>query len=255
MKTLLVTAMLTLVVLLGGCATDPASDIPENLRKASSFNADLGLGYMRQGKFEVALKKLQTALKQNPYNGEAHQYIAVLYQTLGERNKAGEHYAQALELMPDNVFLKNNYGVYLCGEGRFDESRRYFHEVLSDPLYKNKPQVYENIGICALEQGNVKLAEENFQKTLTMAPRSAKSLLGMAELKFDEGKFRAARDYLYQYLQVAPQTPASLWLGILLARQTGNYNRIASYSILLKGKFPQSEEAAKLKKMEAAGKI
>ncbi|HID49185.1 MAG TPA: type IV pilus biogenesis/stability protein PilW [Chromatiales bacterium] len=253
MKTLIVTAMLTLVVLLGGCAT--ASDTPENLRKASSYNTELGLGYMRQGKFDVALKKLQTALKQDPYNGEAHQYIAVLYQTLGERNKAGEHYAQALELMPDHVVLKNNYGVYLCSTGRYDESRKYFREALSDPLYKNKPQVYENIGICALEQGNVRLAEENFQNALAMAPRSAKSLLGMAGLKFDEGKFRAARDYLYQYLQVAPQTPASLWLGILLAKQAGNENRIASYSILLKGKFPRSEEAAKLKRMEAAGKI
>lgn len=255
MKALFLTGILALVVSLGGCATDPASEIPENLQKASQFNTELGLGYMRQGKFEVALKKLQTALQQNPYNGNAHQYIAVLYQTLGEQDKAGHHYAQALELMPDNIFLKNNYGVYLCGEGKFDESRKYFREVLADPLYKNKPQVYENIGICAFEQGNVKLAEENFQKALAMSPRSAKSLLGMAELKFDEGKFRVARDYLYQYLQVAPQTPASLWLGILLAKQTGNYNRIASYSILLKGKFPQSKEAAKLKKMEAAGKI
>jgi type IV pilus assembly protein PilF len=255
MKVRLIVTMLGLVVMLAACVSDPSTEFPENMRKASSFNSELGLGYMRQGNYDAALKKLQTALEQNPNNGDAQQYIAVLYQTLGERKKAREHFERALELMPDNLFLKNNYGVFLCEEKKFDESRVYFKEVLADPLYKNKYQVHENIGLCALSQGNISLAEQNFQSALNMAPRSAKSLLGMAQLNFDQQNFRKSRDYMYQYLQVAPQIPASLWLGILLAKQSNNNNRIASYSILLKGKYPNSEEAAKLRKMEAAGKI
>jgi type IV pilus assembly protein PilF len=255
MKSSLFIGLLGLVLLVGACTSSPDTDFPEDIKKASTFNAELGLGYMRQGKYDAAMKKLQTSLQQNPYNGEAHQYIAVLYQTLGERKKAEYHFERALQLMPDNIFLKNNYGVFLCEERKFDESREYFEEVLADPLYKNKYQVYENIGICALSQGNITLAEKNFQKALNISPRSAKSLLGMAQINYDQQNFRVARDYMYQYLQIAPQTPASLWLGILLAQQSGNYNRIASYSILLKGKFPNSEEAAKLRKMEAAGKI
>lgn len=255
MKISQILTIFTLTVWLAACVSDQTRDSTEKLKQASVYNAELGLNYMKQGRYESASKKLKTAVQQDPENGNAQHYLAILYQTLGEREKAEKHFELAMEELPKDMFLMNNYGVFLCEGKKYTEAREYFDRVLADPLYKNKNQVYENIGLCAQSQGNIKLAEEYYKKTLRVAPQSAKSLLGMAQLSFDRQEFKESRNYLYQYLQVASQTPASLWLGILLAKQSGNKNRIASYSVLLKGKYPDSEETAKLKKMEAAGKI
>ena len=77
----------------------------------------------------------------------------------------------------------------------------------------------------------------------------------MAQISFDQQKYAVSRKYFYQYLENARHTPASLWIGILLENQSGNKNRVASYVVLLKGKYPDSEEAELLKKMQASGQL
>ena len=107
----------------------------------------------------------------------------------------------------------------------------------------------------AQAQGDISKAEENLKFALRLNPQSPKSLLAMAQLSFDKQKYATARKYYYDYLENSRQSPESLWLGILLENRSGNKNRMASYKVLLKGKYPDSKEAALLKKMEASGQL
>ena len=237
-------------LLFTACASEPYRN-EEKLKEASKYNADLGLAYLRQGRNAIAMTKLSKAIEQNEDNAEAHHYIAELYRRLGKMEESEKHFKKALELTPNDSMLQNNYGVFLCQQEKYKEARVLFLTVLNDPLYKAKWQVYENIGLCAKLKGDVKTAGKYLHKALRANPRAAKSYLALAQINFDNQDYAAARKYYYKYLEFGRQNPASLWLGILLERRSGNHERVASYSVLLKGKFPDSKEAALLRKMEA----
>ena len=254
MKNRLVYFVVVITLLLSACVSDPQRD-DKDLNDASNFNAQMGLEYIKQGRYDVALDKLKKAVEQDPDNAVAQHYIAVLYQQLGEFDKAESHFHQALELTPENSDLLNNYGVFLCNAKKYQQAYPYFDKVLKDPLYPAKGSVYENVGLCAQAQGDISRAEENLKFALRLNPQSPKSLLAMAQISFDKQKYSTARKYYYEYLENARQSPESLWLGILLENRSGNKNRMASYKVLLKGKYPDSKEAALLRKMEASGQL
>ena len=245
---------ITIALFVSACVSEPHRE-KEDLNDASDYNAQLGLAYINQGRYDVALSKLKKAIEQNPDNAVAQHYIAELYRRLGEFEKAERHFKLALDLTPKNSALLNNYGVFLCDAKRYNDAYIYFDKVLKDPLYPAKGSVYENVGLCAQAQGDIAKAEENLKLALRMNPESPKSLLAMAQISFDKQKYSAARNYYYGYLENARQTPESLWLGILLENNSGNKNRMASYKVLLKGKYPDSKEAELLRKMEASGQI
>jgi len=244
------------LLLLGltACSSSPQLD-DESRIKAADFNARLGLEYMRQGRDKIALDKLRKALAQNPDSVLAHHYLAELYRRLGKTEQAEAEFRRAMALAPEDSSILNNYGVFLCQQRNYPAARRYFARVEADPLYRARARLYENIGLCAQLQGDLGTAEDYLKKALRLNPRASKALLAMAQLSFDRQDYKAARKYYYQYLGVARQTPASLWLGILLEHRSGNPNRMASYAVLLKGKYPDSREAALLRKMEASGQL
>lgn len=240
------------IMMLSACATDPVGRFGGgNMDAASRANAKLGLGYMMQGNNELALMKLKKALVQDDKNEDAHHYIAELYNRLDDKENADRHYKLALEEKPNSTSILNNYGVFLCRYHRFEESLAVFEKVLKDPLFKSKAQTYENMGLCAIQQGNIKTAEDSFRKALRFNARLEKSLLHLAQLSFDNQSFLSSYAFYQRYLEVGKQTPQSLWLGILLEKRKGNKNAISSFSLVLKNKFPLSKEAKLLRRMEA----
>jgi len=243
-------------ILLGmsACTTERVAE-PTDLVRASELNAQLGLGYLRQGDFERAEKKLDKAIKFNSDNVEAHHYKAELYRRLGEFEKAETEYKIALDLDPKNTTIQNNYGVYLCDRGNYDEAINYFETIIKDPFYKEKAAAYENVGLCQLRRGNLQKAENAFTEALRFNPKMPNSVISLAQMRYDSGRKGDAYEYFRRYLQLAQHTPESLWLGILLEHERGAKNTVASYKVLLKGKFPDSKQAQLLKKLEAKGKL
>ncbi len=226
--------------IMAGCASEPASE-GVNKTKAAEANANLGLRYMQQGNYQLALEKLKKALNFNHRYGPAHHYLAELYRRLGQNEKADEHYQKALEYSQEDSALYNNYGIFLCGIGRHEEGQRQLLNVLNNPVYPQQAQVYENLGLC-VEAVDTQQADKYLRTALRMNPRLPNSLLAMARLSFKGGEYLSARAYLQRYLEVGRHNAESLWLGIRTERQLGDSNAVASYGLLLKSKFPDSEE-------------
>jgi type IV pilus assembly protein PilF len=155
-----------------------------------------------------------------------------------------------MDYNPEDTALLNNYGVFLCGEKKYQKANEYFNKVLDDPVYQRKDLVYENMGICAQSQGNLLLAEKYLNKAISLNPRLPAATLTLAQMSFDKQQFKQAKFYYDRYLELAQHTSQSLWLGYLLEKQVGNKNQAASYAILLKGKFPDSRETKLLRKLE-----
>ncbi|MGM0680101.1 MAG: tetratricopeptide repeat protein, partial [Pseudomonadota bacterium] len=181
--------------------------------------------------------------------------LGELYRRVDRPQKAEDHFRQALDITPNDPSLLNNYAVLLCDMEKYAESDRYFDKALQDPVYSGKASIYENMAQCAESQNNLKRAEEYYLQALRLDPKLPTANLGMARLTFDMSLYTQSRKYLEQFLERRKHNAASLWLAILLERQTGNRNRVARYAILLKGQFPDSSEARKLRKLERQGKL
>lgn len=248
--------LLLQVLLLGGCATTSEPELSEErLQRASDLNAELGVRYMQQGENERAMDKLQKAIAQNEDNARAHHYLGELYRRVDRPEQAEEQFRHALDLTPRDPALLNNYAILLCDMKKYEQADRYFEKALDDPVYSGKAAVYENMAQCAESQNNLKRAEELYLKALRLDPKLPTANLGMARLTFDMSLYAQSRRYLEKFLERRKHNAQSLWLGILLERRAGNRNRVASYAMLLKGRFPNSEEARNLRKLESQGRL
>lgn len=227
----------------------------QNSEKASQLNAELGLAYVVQGRYEQGLAKLNKAISLNPDNAKAYLYIAELYRRLKENERADDYFKRALDVDPDDSSINNNYGAFLCANKKYDAAFKYLKLALLNPVYPDRGEVYENMGICAEAQGNVKVARENYIQAISLKPNLGTSLLAVAQLDFDAQKIKSSEKYLGYYNRVAKQTPQSLWLGILIANKKKDKKTIESLSWSLNRKFPEAKETKMLKRLRASGEF
>lgn len=236
-------ALLFLMALaLGACSNAAVRQEEEQLIKSSQLNTELGLAYLRERDLERALIKLTKALEQDPSNAKAHAAIAVTYENLVRPDKAENHYARAVELDPMDSYARNAYAVFLCRKGEVDTALKHFDAAVDNPLYPQPEVALANAGQCARSKDSV-LAERYLRTALRRNAQFAPALFQMARISFENSNALSARGYLQRYLAVAKHTPQTLWLGIQVERELGDRDAVASYSLLLQGQFPDSEEA------------
>jgi len=236
--------------MVGGCSKQEVRDSNASPDKLAAVNVQLGIAYMRDGNFATAMKKLQKAVSLDDSFAPAHDALAVLYERLGENDKAARHFSRAVSLDPSNSGMLNNYGQFLCQTGHPKKAQELFRKALKNPLYSSPEVAYTNAGLCALSQKDPKSAETYFRRALSRNPKFAPPLFEMADLSYQQHDYLSAKGYLERYLGVTKPTPQSLWLGIRIERRLGNDNAVASYAMLLKNKFPDSDETRALLESE-----
>jgi type IV pilus assembly protein PilF len=215
-------------------------------------NLNLGVAYMQQEQYKLALDKLNRARIAQPNFAPTYNALGVLYQRLGENAEAEKYYQHAIKLNPMDSAALNNYGQFLCQNDRFDEAEEAFMESASNPLYPTPEIAITNAGTCALTFDHPDLAESYFKKALDRNPRVAPALIQMAELSYNRGEYLPARGFLQRYLEDNRHTSSSLWLGIRIERELGDKNAVSSYALLLRNRFSDSQEAVFLKQTEAS---
>jgi type IV pilus assembly protein PilF len=216
--------------------------------KAAEINVRLGLNYLRQGNYKIALEKLEKALQQNPNLPSAHNTIALLYQRLGENEKAEKHFKEAVTRAPDYSEAQNNFGVFLCHQQRYDEAEKRFMSAIENPLYSSAAAALENAAICATRKPDLQRAEELFRKALQREPTLSKSLLHMSNISYEQADYDQARSYMERYQAASQWTPQALLVAIKIANKLDDQDAVASHILLLRSRFPDSDETLEVKK-------
>jgi type IV pilus assembly protein PilF len=241
-------------LLLAGCAMvsdrDRALNTKENLAAAAEANTQLGIEYLRQGNYEQSLQKLEKALSLDPDMPAAHDAIAVLYERVGEPEKAEQHYKKSLRLNSDNARGHNNYGQFLCSQGRYAEADKQFRAAADNPFYEAVPVALTNAGMCASLIPDTDKAEQYFRKALDLDPEFAPALLQMSSLKYSQDNYLSARAYMQRYQEAASHSPESLWLAIRTEYALHDRAAWNKYAFMLRNMFPDSEQAALLQEWE-----
>jgi len=216
---------------------------PVNTNDIALTNLNLGIEYMRLEKYELALERLQYARSAKPDYAPTYDALGLLYQRMGQPKEAEQYFQQALKIDKDNPSTQNNYGQFLCSQDRVDDAEKYFLGAAENPLYQYPEIPYTNIGTCAYLHNQPDKAVGYFSKALTLNPYIPHALINMTEISCDKSDYASARDYLDRYLVYNVQSPKTLWLGIRIERELGDKNKVSSYALLLRNKYPDSKEA------------
>jgi len=209
---------------------------------AADVYVKMSIAYLQQGKVDIALTKIKQGLELDPTSADANNIIALIYERLGETKLAEQHYKKALDLNPNDPYILNAYGSFLCTQEKYQEANLHFMAALRNALYPTPEVALTNAGICSTRQSNVDQAETYFRKALRSNPKFPIALKRMAAISFENKKYLSARGYLQRYLEVGQHTAETLWLGIRIERELGDLDTLASYELLLRAKFPDSEE-------------
>lgn len=239
--------------LLTACVSNrqPSIGASQDLEEAATANLNLGVAYLRQGKWELAKEKLEKSISQNPRQTAAHDAIALVYENLGEYESAAKHYSRAIKLEPNNAAAQNSYGVFLCRRLKQPrQAQKYFQAAADNPRYATPAAALTNAGVCMLQIPDPQAAEGYFREGLERDPRYPQALIQMTELAYANEQHLQARAFLERLETVTAPAPSLLWLGIQIEDKLGDEQRAEQYKLRLKDRFPTSEEARKVIELE-----
>jgi type IV pilus assembly protein PilF len=141
-----------------------------------------------------------------------------------------------------NSEARNNYGSFLCSRNRIDESIAEFLAAVKNPLYATPAMAYTNAAICSMRKKDVVNAEVYLQQALEIEPLSQAAAYQLASIQFKRNDATSAKKTL-QNVMFGQPGPEILWLAIQIERILGARDAEASYSLELRRKYPDSEQA------------
>ena len=218
------------------------------LNTPAYLNVQLAIEYMKQKEFGLALSKLKKALAYNPDLAVAHSTIAVLYEEIGERGLAEHHYKRSIDLDANDPRLRNNYGQFLCRNGKEAAGLEQFDRAANNPLYQSPQIPLINAGGCAMRISKYEEADTYLRRALEIQPQSRVALLYMLRLSVLEARYMQARAYLQRYTAVGKHTAETLWSGYQIEKNLGDREAAANYAVRLKSRFPDSPQTSELLK-------
>ncbi|HEY0503505.1 MAG TPA: type IV pilus biogenesis/stability protein PilW [Lysobacter sp.] len=196
---------------------------------------------MMGGDYAAAEREARQALKLDPRSADAYTVLAAGAARRGARDEAGQHYLRAAELAPENGAILNNYAVWLCSQGRAEESLGWFEKALVDRRYTTPSMALANAGSCAIRAGRAARGERDLRKALELDPRNATALAAMAELEFRRGNAFEARAFSERRLSAAPADRGALQLASQIEHKLGDTAAAARYVQRMRAEFPETQ--------------
>jgi len=239
-----------LVLTLCACApqntqrTSPNSSA--NNRKIAEINTQIAIEHLKEKDYALALAKLDKAIASDSNYPEAYNARGIVYSQIGENDKADTNFQRSLRIASNNPLALNNYGQFLCQNGKVEKAQEMFKRATDNPLYKTPEIALSNAGTCALNNKDTEQAEAFFRQALENNPRVPVALLQMASIMYGSERYLPARAYIQRYSEIARHVPRSLWLGVQIEKQLGDRDAEASYALALEKNFPDSKEAGRL---------
>lgn len=247
---------LGLALLLAGCAAGPgnsgkaelvtASDQTSAQRRAE-IRMQLAVGYYEQKQYQVALDEVKLALAADPQQVDAYGMRALIYMALGETALAEDNFVRALKLAPRNPDLANNYGSFLCQNGRVAEALPHFDLALASAQYQSPGNTLNNAGACALKVKDYAAAEKYLLRASQVTPDLPVTNVNLAQVYYARRDYQRAGFFITRLSKLAKMesmTADVLWLAIKVQHKLGDTGAEAGWATQLRRHHPGSTEYA-----------
>lgn len=184
---------------------------------------------LQRGQYVDAERQAKQVLKLQPNSGDAQTLLGAIADARGDAAAAGNAYQAAVASAPSNGVYANNYGGWLCTNGRAAESLGWFDRALADPAYPTPAGALSNAGTCANKAGQLERAESNWRKTLELDAQNGAALTGLAALEFERGNYLEARAFAERWLALSPEDAPGLRLAANIEQKLGDNAAASRY--------------------------
>lgn len=222
------------------CATNPKNTAEQDQAVYGPANAhiELGLTYVANKDYPAALEQLEKSANLAAINPELDHAYGIYYQKTGDIEKAQKYFRSAVRRDPTNPQYNNNYGVLLSQIGKFKEALKSFSVAFSDDDYPNRAAAYENYADIKAQQGDHKLAVDNYKKALELNPQWFLLEVKIANSLYNQGDFADAHNSFENYMRVINSlsirpSNQDVELGLAIAAAIKDYDKVEEYKQIL----------------------
>ena len=221
-----------------------ASDEPDGQRRARA-RMELASAYFGRGQMTTALDQVKQAIATDPLYGEAFNLRGLIYANLGETTLADESFRRSLQINPRDFDAMHNYAWYLCQQKRYAESTSFFNQALAQPQYRGQSRTLLAQGVCLAFAGQLAESETTLSRAYELDPANPFTATNLSEVLFRRGEYERARFYVRRVNAQADVSNAqTLWLAARIESKLGNRQGANELGGQLRGRFPDSREAA-----------
>ncbi|TWI66406.1 type IV pilus assembly protein PilF [Pseudoduganella lurida] len=236
----------------GAGATSGKADLPTlsdatAAQKRAQIRLQLAVGYYEQGQLPVALDEIKKAIDADPGYADAYGVRALIYMGMGETVLADDNFKRALALAPNNPDVANNYGSFLCQNGRVPESFRWFDAALASRQYASPAKALNNAGSCALKVKDLDRAEKYLLQALQLAPDQPSANANLARVYYERRDNVRANFFITRLGKIARAdslTADVLWLAIKVQHRLGDDGAEQQWATQLRRRHAMSPEYA-----------
>ena len=173
----------------------------------------LGIDYARLGNLAPSIDELTLAAKLNPEDLKAHYFLALVYSTQNEFDKAAGEYELILKHFsqtdPDNIEIYNYLGQLYYSQRKYQKAVDQFEKILS--LDPQNSEVMYLLGSLYLELGKRPKAMELFKQSIAADSMNDGSLNSLGYIYAEEGiHLEEALDLVKRALEIKPDSGAYL---------------------------------------------
>jgi Flp pilus assembly protein TadD len=128
----------------------------------------------------------------HPDHPARYYYAATLHFLRNEGSQAVAMAERGRDLSPTNARALNLLGAAYSSQGNLDAAREAFEAAVR--VSPRDPTAYVNLGVYALSRANPRTASDYFKEALSLDPRSAQALGGLADALEQLGQTRRAAE-------------------------------------------------------------
>lgn len=253
-------AIITCTMIVAGCsatggdgssregARQPMSLEPptSEARHSAKVHTELGALYLQESRFAIAFEEARIAIAADSSYAPAYNLLGLIHMFLGEPRLAEENFRRAISAAPGDPEIENNYGWFLCQNGREQESINFFMRSARNPLYPHPTKPYTNAGICSVRLKNDAAAERYLVQAIQLDSTNTQAPFAMAEIAYRNKRYSEARQWVADLEKVIELNAEVTWLALRIEKKLGNREGEARYAAQLRRKFANSPEQRKL---------
>lgn len=224
---------------------------PDSVRQRAIRRITLASAYFAQEQMDAAMQETRAALQIDPDFAQAYSLLGLIHQRNNAMDLAQQSFETAIRLTArvstsgeEIGAVLHNYGWFLCQQGKYSSAQYQFAMAISQPGYRQLGQTWLVNGVCQVRSKQPVQARNSFEKALGFAPNDPTARFELAMLDWQEGNAPQARRMLGSINSSPQATPASLWLGVLLARTLKLDTEMNAMGERLAQRFANSPQAA-----------
>ena len=198
----------------------------KNLTRDENFA--LALQNHKKNNLQIAKKLYNEILKSSPYYEGAQSNLGILYNQLGEHQKAKNCLEKVIQINPNNLAAYYNLGIILHELGENQKAISYYEKAIQ--INPNNSAVYYNLGNTLKELGENQKAISCYENAIQINPNHIDAHNNLGIILKELGENQKAISCYEKVIQINPNFANAYYnLGIIFKELGENQKAISCY--------------------------